>query len=147
MPLTDGFDQAVKQMRAANQHFLAGNAAPYKAYWSHTDDVTIFGGFGAYEKGWEQVSSRLERIAARYGGGHDTFEPISMGMSGDLAYLIYLQSGEARLDGCEEFSPLALRVTEIFRREEDTWKIIHRHADPIMGKDQVHGGASTLGPP
>jgi ketosteroid isomerase-like protein len=126
-------------MAAANQHFLAGKPAPYKACWSHTDEVTTMGALGAYEKGWEQVGSRLDWIAARYRGGHDTFEPISRGMSGDLAYLIYLQSGEVRLAGREEFSPLALRVTDIFRREEGTWKIIHRHAYPIMGKDHVHG--------
>jgi ketosteroid isomerase-like protein len=26
---------------------------------------------------------------------------------------------------------ISLRATIIFRREEDTWRIVHRHADPI----------------
>ena len=108
MPIPDDFDQTVEQMKAANQHFLAGNPAPYKACWSHTDDVTIMGALGAYEQGWEQVGARLDWVAARYRGGHETFGLISMGMSGDLAYLIYLQIGEVHLTGREEFSPLAL---------------------------------------
>jgi ketosteroid isomerase-like protein len=145
VPLDD-FDQTVEQMKAASQHFLKGDPAPYKACWSYTDDVTIMGALGAYEKVWEQVGARLDWVAARYRGGHGTFEPISMGMSGDLAYLIYLQIGEVHLAGREEFSPLALRVTDIFRREEGIWKIIHRHADPIMYKDHVHGGPSIGGP-
>ncbi len=97
------------------------------------------GAFGAYEKGWDQVGSRLDWVAARYGEGHDTIELISTGMSGDLAYLVYLQCGEVRLAGREEYSPSALQeVTEILCWEEETWKIIHRHADPILEKDQVH---------
>ncbi|EFH84504.1 YybH family protein [Ktedonobacter racemifer] len=144
MSTTDDFDQAVTQMREANQRLLAGDPTHYSASWSHSDDVTIFGGFGSYEKGWNQVGPRLEWVASRYSGGHDTFELISTGMSGDLAYLIYLQNGEVRVDGQEEYSPLALRVTEIFRHEEGIWKLLHRHADPVAGKDRVHNNLSQI---
>jgi ketosteroid isomerase-like protein len=36
-----------------------------------------------------------------------------------------------RLVGREEMVSSSLRVTMIFRREGDTWKVAHRHADPI----------------
>jgi ketosteroid isomerase-like protein len=33
--------------------------------------------------------------------------------------------------GSENLAQIALRVTMIFRREDDTWKVVHRHADQI----------------
>ena len=49
----------------------------------------------------------------------------------DLGYVVQVERADARLPGSENMTPLALRVTMIFRREEDTWKVAHRHADPI----------------
>jgi ketosteroid isomerase-like protein len=134
MPRADDFYQTLEQVRTANQHFLAGDSAPYKACWSHTDDVTIFGGWGAYEKGWEQVGPRLDWAAARFLAGQRTIELLSMALSGDLAYTVWIERGETRLVGSDELRPSGLRVTHIFRREEGAWKVIHRHADAIMEK-------------
>jgi len=36
-----------------------------------------------------------------------------------------------KFGGAEEMTPVSLRATTIFRREEGEWKIVHRHADPI----------------
>jgi len=137
MSITDDFQQTLQQERTANQHFMAGDAGPVKALWSHADDVTICGGWGAYEKGWEQVGPRLDWAAARFREGQTTSEMLAMGMSGDLAYTVWIDRGEARVAGRDELSPMALRVTYIFRREGGTWKIIHRHADPITDKTEA----------
>lgn len=137
MSSADDFNQTLQQERTANEHFLAGDAAPEKALWSHADDVTICGGWGAYEKGWEQVGPRLDWAAARFLEGDTMSEMLAVGMSGDLAYTVWLDRGRVRVAGRDEFSPMALRVTHIYRREEGTWKIIHRHADPITDKTEA----------
>jgi ketosteroid isomerase-like protein len=120
-----------QQVEAASVPFLAGDAAPIIALWSHADDVTVFGGSGTYAQGWQAVQPRPEWAAAHFRAGQGTLEPLAMGESGDLAYTIYIERGDMRAEGSEERRPFALRVTQLYRREEDEWKIIHRHADPM----------------
>jgi hypothetical protein len=82
MPLQFVLDQ----VQAGIRQFATGDPNPYKACWSQGDDVTICGGWGAYERGWEQVGPRLEWAAARWRGGHTAFELLAVGASGPLAY-------------------------------------------------------------
>jgi ketosteroid isomerase-like protein len=58
-------------------------------------------------------------------------ERISGYSSGDLAYLLEIERFRVKVGGAREPAPSSLRVTTIFRREEDGWKVLHRHADPI----------------
>ncbi len=48
MSATDDFQQFIDQVKEAMRQFITGNPAPLKALYSHADDVTVFGGFGAY---------------------------------------------------------------------------------------------------
>jgi ketosteroid isomerase-like protein len=134
MATQDELLQTIEQVRAVSQQYLNGDPAPFQACWSHAEDVTIFGAWGAYERGWEQVGSRLEWGAERYRAGHTEFELLAHNESGDLAYTVWIERGEARVSGLEEPRPMALRVTQIYRREADGWRIIHRHADAIVEK-------------
>ena len=130
----DGIQGAIDASAAALAAFVQGDAAPFAALWSQGDDVTIFGGWGAYERGWDAVGPRLGWAASRFAGGRVAYEPLAAGSSGDLGYAIGLERGQVRVAGSGEPRPLLLRVTHIFHREEGQWKLIHRHADPITAK-------------
>ncbi len=58
------WDEFCGQRHGTIERFVNGDAGPYKQLWSHTDDVTIFGGWGAYEQGWDAVSRRLDWAAS-----------------------------------------------------------------------------------
>jgi ketosteroid isomerase-like protein len=61
------------------------------------------------------------------------FEVLAAGLSGDLAYLVGFERAVSSIDdGAAE--GLNLRVTQVYRREVDEWKLVHRHADPGPGE-------------
>ncbi len=134
MVATNNIQQAFEQITVATQQFYAGDPEPFKALWSQGDDVTIFGGWGAYERGWAQVEKRLEWAASRYRVGNGTVEALGMDESGDLGYIIYLEKGQVQVEGSDGYRPMVLRVTHIYRREATAWKIMHRHADAVAQK-------------
>jgi ketosteroid isomerase-like protein len=59
------------------------------------------------------------------------FETIEKHATAEFAYVVRVERAKAKVGGSEDIAPIALRVTLIFRPEDSTWKIVHRHADPI----------------
>lgn len=116
----------------ATAAFFDGDAAPWLAMASHADDVTMFGGFGGNERGWEAVADRYRWAAAANAEGAVRVELIACHVGDTLACTVAIERGTVRAAGTAEAAPKELRVTEVFRRESDEWRLIHRHADPLV---------------
>jgi ketosteroid isomerase-like protein len=63
------------------------------------------------------------------GGRATDFERIATYLAENLAVVVEVE--HAMAGGADALSPVALRVTSVFRLEGDAWKLVHRHADPI----------------
>jgi ketosteroid isomerase-like protein len=59
------------------------------------------------------------------------FEVVAKDVTPELAYAVQIEHLESKVGQSEEVTPYSLRATMIFRPEEGTWKVVHRHADPI----------------
>jgi ketosteroid isomerase-like protein len=124
------------QFEEGTHRFINGNPNLWKQNASQGDDATIMGGWGAYEKGWKEVGRRYDWAAGRFreSGAKVKVEYLSSGVSGDLAYTVAIERSEVRLVDQDKPAPMALRVTHIFRKENGVWKLVHRHADPLINK-------------
>jgi ketosteroid isomerase-like protein len=116
--------------------FINGDPTLWKQNASRRGDVTIMGAWGAYEKGWAEVGPRYDWAAARFreSGARVKVEYISSAVSGDLAYTVAIERSEALVTGQDKPAPMALRVTHVYRKEDGAWKLVHRHADPLIDK-------------
>jgi ketosteroid isomerase-like protein len=121
-----------------------GDPQPRLAMWSIKDPVTLFGA-GMSGRGWDKVSGIFRTIASRWSDCTDQrVELLAAGVSGDLAYTVELEHTSVSVDGVP-VEPYTLRVTQVYRREDGEWKVVHRHGDQISF-DQSHslpGEAST----
>ena len=74
----------------------------------------------------------MERNATLVSDGEITsFETVAKYVTSELAYIVWVEHTKAKVGRGEDIASFALRVTMIFRPEEGTWKVVHRHADPI----------------
>jgi ketosteroid isomerase-like protein len=91
------------------------------------------------------VSGIFRFIASRWSDCTDQrVELLAAGVSGDLAYTVELEHTSVSLDGVP-VEPYTLRVTQVYRREDGEWKVVHRRGDPISidQGQRLPGEAST----
>ncbi len=106
--------------------------------FSRRDDVTLANPLGPPRRGRAEVERAAAEAAAQLRDGSVRgFEEVSRYSTPDLGYVVHIERHQARFAGSEKMSPIALRVTMIFRREGDAWRVAHRHADPITAPRPV----------
>lgn len=131
-------DEFVRQCEQAWQVFVTGDPGPAKLLFSRCDDVTLANPWGPAVTGWADVSATLEAAAARFRNGKlFALDVLTRFVSDDLACYHEIERGEAMLGGRTEPESFALRVTSVYRREGEHWRIVLRHADAILAPRPV----------
>jgi len=132
-----GFEAFLAHWEEAQSRFINGDPTLWKQNARHGDEATIFGAFGGHEKGWTEVGPRYDWASSQFreNGAEIKVEYLNSGVSGDLAFTVAIEHQEnVRLGNQDKPAPRALRVTQIFQKEEGAWKLLHRHADPLIEK-------------
>jgi ketosteroid isomerase-like protein len=133
MSAINDVDKLIEQFHLSQDEFVKGNPEPALKLCSHREDVTLANPLGPPVRGWEQVAQISEHAASSSRDGEMVaFEIISKVVTPELAYVVEIERGKAKLGEREDITPFALRVTMIFRPEDGVWKIVHRHADPLI---------------
>lgn len=120
--------EALEQVRLALAEMGSGNPEPYIACWADSDDATLFGAWGPIDKGFRRLAKTFRWVGSRFRSGRLVPEHSVVASSGDLAYTVGFERGEVTVD---DGPPrlMTIRVTHIYRRFGDTWRLVHRHAD------------------
>jgi ketosteroid isomerase-like protein len=144
--MTPDFDQIMERNHAALDEFARGNNKPLEPLYSRRDDVTLGNPFGPFVRGFDEVAATMERAATYYRDGKAVgFDLVAKEVTPELAFVVEVERLSAKMGGSGEETPVSLRVTSIFRNEEDGWKLLHRHADPITSPRPAESVVQSFG--
>ena len=131
----DRFEEAVAASHAATDRIMRGDPSGYKDLYSQREDITLGNPFGGFGRGWDAVVEQLDRAASYYTDGRATdFESISEVATPELAYTVEIERVVTKVAGRDDEAEFGVRVTSVYRREEEGWRLVHRHADPRIAR-------------
>ena len=127
MSTEDEVRQASEQFYAAVNRFVNGDAGPMMQVWSKTSEVTTMHPIGGREVGWDNIRPVWDQVASIASDGQVTLTDQLLSVAGDTAYEVGVERGHGTMAG--EQVAIDQRVTNIYRREEGGWKVVHHHTD------------------
>ena len=104
----------------------------YGAILTEREDATIYGPFGGpATKGARAWAEGAGKAITQFRNGGSRVQLIQSYASDDLVVLVLLEEQSGEVGGVPD-QPWSLRTTLVYRREEGQWRVVHRHADPLV---------------
>lgn len=108
--------------------YVRGDGEPVCALSTMQEPATFFGPDGKVTKGPAAIIEAYRKGAKAFGAnGESRLEILQQASDGKIGYWAGLQHAVVEIDG--KPTPMTLRITELFRKEGDEWKLVHRQAD------------------
>jgi ketosteroid isomerase-like protein len=127
MSTEDEVRNASNQFYAALNKMVNGSSQSLSDIWSHNPSVTTMHPIGGRQVGWKDVWATWDQTAQVASEGQVKLEDQHIRVFGDMAYEIGVENAGFRIAGQKVTDKV--RVTNIYQKEEGTWKIVHHHSD------------------
>jgi ketosteroid isomerase-like protein len=127
-------------MGEAASALIRGDVRRYAELMRHGEDFTLLAPTGGEpRRGFDDSEEALDSLARFFHSGEAELEVFQTYSSGDLAVLVAIERQRGEAGGWSK-QDLSLRVTLVFRRDGPGWRLVHRHADPLVheiGEEQL----------
>lgn len=128
------FNDFMRVREAAASAYCHGSASEVLALTTSQEPASFFGPDGQAVEGAVSVKNNYAAAASSFGpDGSNEFEIFHETEGGDIAYWSGLQKAVVEING--QPVSMTLRITELFRREDGEWKLVHRHADMLKAAE------------
>lgn len=128
----DELADLVRRTGEANAAFMRGDMNRYLTLITHADDYTLMAPFGGPPtRGFDVSSERLAELSRFFQAGRSELELVQSYASRDMVVLAMIERQRGEVGGLPD-QDWSLRVTQVHRREGSEWRLVHRHADPLV---------------
>jgi ketosteroid isomerase-like protein len=142
MPATK-FNNFMKAREKAAEAYVRGDGAKVDTIVPHSGTASFHSPAGDTVTGGEAVAKRYLRDAAAFhDNGSSHFDVLQQGESGSIGFWTGFQIASVQIGDMPKPVEMRIRVTEVFRRIDGDWKMIHRHAD--AQKDEARRIAANI---
>ncbi|MFE5672124.1 nuclear transport factor 2 family protein [Agromyces sp. NPDC056523] len=118
-----------RDLVGAERAMMSGDDGPRRAIWSHIPPVSVLGAW-KNAVGREELVEAFEVLAGSFSDCTDwNLQLISYDVVGDMAYTVGFERMTASIDGRPR--TFTLRATQVYRKEDGDWRVVHRHADSV----------------
>jgi ketosteroid isomerase-like protein len=130
--VADHVAQLVARAAEKNAAFMRGEMYRWSELVNIAPDFTLMQPFGGPpSRGFDQSTTRMAEMARYFRKGKTDLELVQTCSSEHLAVLVMIERQTAEVGGLPE-QDWSLRVTEVYRKAESKWNLVHRHADPLV---------------
>ncbi len=115
-----------------NAAFMRGDMDRWVALADIAPDFTLMQPFGGpASHGFDTSPERLARLARYFRNGDTALEVTQTFEADGLIVIVMIERQHAEVGGLPR-QDWSLRVTEVFRKDGEAWRLAHRHADPLV---------------
>jgi ketosteroid isomerase-like protein len=124
------FEEFWMARQQAAEAFVRGDGGKLDALVPHEGSASFHSPRGDTVVGAQDVALRYSAEAKIFhSNGTTHLEAIQRAHAGDLGFWTGFQIARVQMEDAPQPVEMRIRVTELFRRIEGEWRLIHRHAD------------------
>lgn len=121
----------IQRSHESNAALMRGDIGRYTALLTLAPDFTLMSPFGGRPTHGAPTREGLERIGRFFKNGTLQQEVVHAYGTRDMVVLALIERSRVEVGGLPS-QHWALRVTLAYQREGNDWRLVHRHADPLV---------------
>ena len=123
--------ELVRRTEEATSAWMRGDMDRYLVLTPHAPGFTLMNPFGGAPARYDDRTDNLKASASYFKAGEARLELVQAHAWDDAVVLAMIERQHGEVGGLPD-QDWSLRVTQVHRRDGSGWRLVHRHADPLV---------------